>query len=378
MTQRFTVDGSAELEQRIEQWSEAFAHDVRQMIPANLLQAIVLGGGYGRGEGGVLKTPTGESAYNDLEFYIFVHGPLLWRERQFKNKLADLCHRWSEKSGVEFEAKLLTVEKLQRAPVSMMYYDMVVGHRWLFGEGGEFANCEHHRAAHRIPLHEATRLLMNRASGLLFAKELLEEMGFTPADADFVRRNISKAQLALGDVVLTAFGRYHSSCRERHRRLEKLDATTAAPWLGELVWRHATGVDFKLHPFTSNESAESLRAEHAAITNLAGQVFLWLEARRLNQSFVSHRDYAFNETAKHPDTRTVRNVAINFRAFGLRSVSIRYPRERLLNSLALLLWTPHALSDATNVRKLQSDLVTHETTFAGLVAAYRKIWNRFN
>ena len=378
MTQRFTVDGSAELEQRLEQWCNNFARDVRQIIPANLLQAIVLGGGYGRGEGGVLKTAPGESAYNDLEFYIFVRGPLLWRERQFKNKLADLCHRWSEKSGVEFEAKLLTVEKLQRALVSMMYYDMVVGHCWLFGEGGEFANCEHHRAAHRIPLHEATRLLMNRASGLLFAKELLEKTAFTAADADFVRRNIAKAQLALGDVVLTAFGRYHSSCRERHRRLEKLDATTAPPWLGELVSHHATGVDFKLHPFVSNESVQLLRAEHAAITNLAGQVFLWLEARRLNQSFLSHRDYALSQIIKHPDTRVLRNTAINFRAFGLRGISTRYPRERLLNSLALLLWTPHALSDARNLRKLQSALVTRETTFAGLVAAYRKIWNRFN
>src|ERR1041385_3320185 len=147
----------------------------------------------------------------------------------------------------------------------MMYYDLVVGHRWLFGKGGEFTNCEHHRAAHRIPLHEATRLLMNRASGLLFSKALLEKSNFSPADADFVRRNIAKAQLALGDVVLTAFGRYHSSCRERHRRLEKLDPTTAVPWLGELVSHHERGVHFKLHPYTSTESADTLRAEHAQI-----------------------------------------------------------------------------------------------------------------
>ena len=109
----------------------------------------------------------------------------------------------------------------------MFYYDLVVGHRWLFGRGGEFEDCEHHRAAHRIPLDEATRLLMNRSSGLLFSKTLIEKNEFTSADADFVRRNISKAQLALGDVVLTAFGRYHSSCRERHRRLEKLDIAAA-------------------------------------------------------------------------------------------------------------------------------------------------------
>jgi hypothetical protein len=378
MTQRFTVDGCAELEQRLEKWCVEFARDVRSIVPEQILEAIVLGGGYGRGEGGVLQSTAGESAYNDLEFYIFVRGPLFARERQFRGKLADVCHRCSENAGVEFEAKILTLKKLQNAPVSMMYHDLAVGHRWLYGSAGEFQNCDHHRAAHRIPLHEATRLLMNRASGLLYAKVLLEKPEFSLADADFVRRNISKAQLALGDVVLTAFGRYHASCRERHRRLEKLDATTAAPWVSELVNHHATGVDFKLHPFASSESLEKLRTEHAEITKLAEKVFLWLEERRLSQHFDSSRDYAFNPTRKHPDARSTRNALINFRAFGVRGISIRYPRERLLESLALLLWTPQALEDSSTLRKLQSNLMTSRADLEGLVEAYRTIWNRFN
>ena len=361
MTQRFTVDGSAELEQRLEKWCIDFAADVQRIIPSNILEAIVLGGGYGRGEGGVLRTPQGEQAYNDLEFYVFVRGPLLWRERQFKSALHELTHRWSEKSGVEFEAKLLTLEKIQRAPVSMFYYDLVVGHRWLHGAEGEFKNCDHHRAAHRIPLEEATRLLMNRSSGLLFAQ--------VSDDPDFIRRNISKAQLALGDVVLTAFGRYHSSCRERHRRLEKLESLP----FPNLLLHHATGVEFKLHPYASNESLEALKSELAELRDLAGQVFLWLERRRLETNFASHRDYALSPIQKHPDTRVVRNALINLRAF--RRVATRYPRERLLESLALLLWTPDPLA---HLPKLQRDLVTRETTFPGLVAAYRKIWNRFN
>jgi hypothetical protein len=378
MTQRFTVDGSAELEQRLEKWTNEFAQDVREIIPADILQAIVLGGGYGRGEGGVLRGPNGDLPYNDLEFYIFVRGPLLWRERQFRYALYQLAHRWTEKSGVEFESKLLTFAKLQTAPVSMMYYDLVVGHRWLLGPGGEFPNCEQHRAAHRIPLHEATRLLMNRASGLLFSKVLLEKTVFTAADSDFVRRNISKAQLALGDVVLTAFGRYHASCRERHRRLEKLEPTATVPWLSELLRHHAIGVEFKLHPCVCQEPADQLRAAHAEITALAGHVFLWLEERRLAQPFSSHRDYAFSLVQKHPDPRKFRNLLVNLRAFGLRSISTRYPRERLLESLALLLWTPNATSDPTAVAKLRSNLVTSAATFSGLVAAYRRIWNQFN
>src|SRR3954465_5797702 len=191
MTQRFTVDGSAELELRLEMWSAEFAENVRRIIPANVLEAIVLGGGYGRGKGGVLRTANGEGAYNDLEFYVFVRRPLLLREHQLKHKLNEVGHRWTEKTGVEFESKLLTFEKIQKAAVSMFYYDLVVGHRWILGGASEFQNCDHHRAAHRIPLEEATRLLMNRASGLLFSKALLDKSDFDSGDADFVRRNIS-------------------------------------------------------------------------------------------------------------------------------------------------------------------------------------------
>jgi hypothetical protein len=376
--QRFTTDGSATMEERLAEWCAGFAEDVRKLIPEGVLEAIVLGGGYGRGEGGVLRTDEGDFPYNDLEFYIFVRGPLLLRERQYRGSPAEVTHRWSEKTGIEFEAKILTFTKIQRSPVTMFYHDLVMGHRWIYGGGQEFADCEHQRAAHRIPMHEATRLLMNRSSGLLFSAALLEADNFSTKDSDFVRRNIAKAQLALGDVVLTAFGRYHSSCRERHRRLEKLEPMVSAPWLSELLAHHQTGVLFKLHPFASNEPQDALAREHAQVTELAGRIFLWLEERRLGMAFDSHRHYAFHQISKQPETARARNVLINLRTFGPRVISNRYPRERLLESLALLLWTPEALDDDLSVQKIQRDLATRSTTFEGLVDAYRKLWCRFN
>lgn len=378
MTQRFTTDGSESLEQCLAGWCAGFTQDVRDAISPAHLEAIVLGGGYGRGEGGVLRSGKADKPYNDLEFYIFVRGPLLLRERQYKNQIARITHAWSEKTALEFESKILSFEKIKRSPVSMFYHDLVVGHRWLLGDAQEFFDCDQHRAAHRIPLHEATRLMMNRSSGLLFSEALLEKEDFANADADFVRRNISKAQLAIGDVVLTAFGRYHWSCRERRRRLEKLESIASLPWLTEIISHHQLGVLFKLHPFTSNESKSILAREHAEVTALAGKVFLWLEERRLGQPFKSLRQYAFNKRPKQPDTHPLRNFLINLRTFGPGGFSLRYPRERLLESLALLLWTPEALDNDLALQKLQKDLATRETTFAGLVHAYEILWRRFN
>ena len=378
MTPRFTIDGSEGLEKRLAEWCAGFTQDVQRVIDASHLEAIVLGGGYGRGEGGVLREASEDRPYNDLEFYIFLRKPLLLWERQYKQRVSDIAHRWTEKAGLEFEAKILSFAKIQNSPVTMFYHDLVVGHRWLFGSPQEFLNCEHHRAAHRIPLHEATRLLMNRSSGLLFSAVLLEKDDFTAGDADFVRRNISKAQLALGDVILAAFGRYHSSCRERRRRLEKLGDIPSLPWLSEIISHHQIGVLFKLHPFGSNEPRSALAREHAELTNLAGNVFLWLEQRRLVADFGSHNDYASSHISKQPDTVGIKNLLINLRTFGVTGFSTRYPRQRLLEGLALLLWSPAALDNDRVLQKLQRDLRTRDTTFSGLVEAYRKLWTQFN
>src|SRR6266513_2503014 len=76
---------------------------------------------------------------------------------------------------------------------------MVTGHRWLLGEESLLIGCQHHRQAERIPLSEATRLLMNRCTGLLLAGERLDRASLSRDDADFINRNLAKAKLAFGD-----------------------------------------------------------------------------------------------------------------------------------------------------------------------------------
>src|SRR5206468_4075679 len=71
---RFTLDGSDALENRLAQLCERIFTGVQSLVPSHKLEALVLGGGYGRGQGGVLRTQSGDQPYNDLEFYVFLHG----------------------------------------------------------------------------------------------------------------------------------------------------------------------------------------------------------------------------------------------------------------------------------------------------------------
>jgi hypothetical protein len=340
------------------------------------VEGLLLGGGYGRGEGGVLQTIDGERPYNDLEFYVFVRGNRHAFEFRHRDTLEQIGHNLSPSVGLEVEFKIMSLDELRRTPISMFFYDMIAGHKWLVGDDDLFRGCEQHRAAHLLPLSEATRLLMNRCTGLLFAREHLAVEPFEDENADFIRRNIRKAQLAFGDAILAAFGRYHWSCRTRHERLNKL--TVPLPWRSALIAHHARGVDFKLHPVKSEEAREALTAELNDIIAFAGDLWLWLESRRLRHSFISARHYATNSEAKWPGAKRTRNLLQNLKLFRRPLVrgAMRHPRERVLESLALLLWEPLALTDSTLRNLLTRNLRSQVTDRPTAVRRYAAIWSR--
>jgi hypothetical protein len=252
-----------------------------------------------------------------------------------------------------------------------------MGHRWLLGDDSTFAGCEHHRDAARIPLSEATRLLMNRCSGLLFAREKLERGDFSAEDADFVCRNLAKTELALGDVVLMAFGRYHWSCLERGRRLRALGSADDLPWIEEVRKRHAAGVAFKLQPYRSLLSRDALQEHFCEVSALALRSWLWLENRRLGCGFRSASDYASSHTNKWPGTSSWRNWIANVRVFGPHGLLLprhrRHARERILNALVLLLWV-RAETSQESTWKVRRELLLSKPS--AMIPSYRDRWRR--
>lgn len=376
-TTRMTRDGSEALEARLARTCAEIGTEIQRIVPPDALQALLLGGGYGRGEGGVLATPGGDEPYNDLEFFVLIEGLPRLNERRFGAAIHQLGHRMTEALGIEVEFKIISLEKLAASGSSIFYYDLVVGHRLIVGPPDVLKDCSHHTDATRIPKHEATRLLMNRCSGLLFAAERLQRSGFSAADADFTGRNVAKAQLALGDAVLATLGQYHWSCLERHKRLTGIHA--AALPMAELVAFHQDGVAFKLHPYQSSASQDELKALHARVCQTAWAVWQWQEQQRLGIPAGSPLSYGRSGN-KCPETSAVKNALIRLRTFGLKGVLspslFRYPREALLNTLPLLLWAPELVP--ANSGWLSRQFVSPVTTWADSLTTYARLWERFN
>lgn len=379
--QRFTLDGGEALEEHLARICARIVHGVRGLIPPRRLEAVALGGGYGRSEGGVLVTTDGERTYNDIEFYVFVRGNrhvAHWRHARALDVLGEIL---TPAAGAHVEFKIASRRELERQPISMFSYDLISGHRIVHGPESIFRNCTHHRHAPRIPLSEASRLLMNRCSGLLLARDKLEAPAFTPGDADFVRRNIAKAALALGDAVLVALHRYHWSCRERHRRLAHDLTLGGMPrWSHDVLRLHEEGVHFKLHPERSTETREQLLARYEEILPFAQLVWLWIEERRLGCRFPDARSYALDARPKFPASTLGRDTVAHLKQNGWRGLMsgepLKPPRERLLRALSLLLWVPDALRQPQLVTRLQRELQTDAVALPSFVRAYCDLWSR--
>jgi hypothetical protein len=378
---RFTIDGDEALEASVGLACAQVVSGIRGLIPHSRLEAILLGGGYGRGEGGVLRGADGDRPYNDLEFYVAIRGNRHLNAARYRRRLEVLAEILTHVAGIEVEFKTTSLSEMASKPVSMFSYDLACGHRLLWtGRGADDGPWLRHLDARAIPLAEATRLLMNRGTGLLLARSKLEAPEFPASASDFVQRNIAKAQLACGDALLVAHGEYHWSCRVRHRRLAALSNSLGFPPLESVLRHHAAGVEFKLRPSMAVAPREPLAALHREVTDLARGCWLATESLRLGPTFNSVREYARARGDKCPGTPAPLNALLNLRADGAQGrrpgALWRHPRGRIYTSLALLLWEPDSGTDPFKRVSLESELGRCTVADGGFAGAYRSLWER--
>ena len=165
---------------------------------------LVLGGGYGRGEGGATAA---HRLYNDLDLFVFLDAPEA-AFPSFAQRLAPIAAAFTARLGVDVDFTLRTAARLRRDGRRLMVQELLRGHVALDPADFDLAAWSgvRPRAAADLPAGEAARLVMNRGMGLEFARRRLSANGGR-ADA-FVLRNLNKAVLGAGDARLIAEGRY--------------------------------------------------------------------------------------------------------------------------------------------------------------------------
>lgn len=302
--------------------------------------ALVLGGGYGRGEGGVMMDGGGPAFSNDLDYFLFDEAPDAPELCQWCRKVE---RDESAKLGIDVEIKCLRPGSIGDPSRSMMFADLVAGHVVVAGDAGFLEEMKAGLDFSRIEAGEAVRLLWNRGSGMFFSRC---RMG-NPEALGFVIRNHAKLKLALGDAWLCLDGKYTPWCRERGARLGECalpgDAGLIAEW-------HAQGVDFKFHPFSSGPSWAELKEESVRLVSAWEKVYLTAEGRRLGIELPDFSSYLALPRIISEGS-FLRNLALALRDRLKRGACLRplgdYPRAALMRALPCLLGlTPGGVAEA--------------------------------
>jgi len=304
---RYTVRGSEELDARIDIHLE---HIVETAAP--VCDAIILLGGYGRGEGTPLIRPDGtQSPFNDYDLVAVVHTVNPAVRLHFKS----LAGQLSEDLGLPVDLAPYQRSRLPLCEFSLLNYEMKYGHMVLRGPE-DILDAMPDYAHDAIPLHEGSRLLLNRGKLLLDIRQRLAGSGaLSEEEVLRFKKFIFKAWLAFGDAALLAAGRYHIAYSVKKTRIDQIGACPERSLVAE---RYRQAVELKewgdyqaMEPFDLPAEFERARAVFL-------QFLPW-----------------YRQQYRGRECSVPKAVALNLRWTG--SLCTRHPREQLYDRIAELL-----------------------------------------
>ncbi|MCB9800430.1 MAG: hypothetical protein H6757_06695 [Candidatus Omnitrophica bacterium] len=307
-------------------------YEVSLALGDNLI-ALVLGGGYGRGEGGVACIDGCEVPYNDLDLSLIVRKKkpsILPRLNSIRDKYSDRLH-----IHVDFSCPL-TIEELSHLPHWLMWKELIEGHQTLYGPADLLEKFTPVYLKKDLPPIEAARLLLNRGAGLLWALRIIR--GVEPApDQDFIPRNYQKCILSLGDALAIACRCHQTAYSGREAIVIPL--LRDIPDLAgiHLENDYCKALEFRFRP-QFYEAGHYIEQDLQELAQKWGRVFLYVEKLRTGKKWTSLADYIrWSGIREHAQNRLKdwpRNLVKNLEN---GRFSLKYPREFLFRQLPGLL-----------------------------------------
>lgn len=187
---------------------------VRDEVPA--VEGLLLEGGFGRGEGGVVPSGDSYQLVNDIDLLVVSHQPL----RSRSQVAASVRRIFQEETGIDrCDIAHLLFKDIPRLSPTVQNYDRIHGSSVLIGRPDLLRGAPIIKASDIRP-REAEKLLFTRMISFLIVHRGL--MG-GPVDEFFHRQQLAKATIAAADALLILKGEYHHSYTVRMERARGLD-----------------------------------------------------------------------------------------------------------------------------------------------------------
>ncbi|MBM4395522.1 MAG: hypothetical protein FJ087_07505 [Deltaproteobacteria bacterium] len=285
MTARLTARGGPAVEARVAGIVADASATLRAALPSSLYRAVLLVGGYGRGEGGVQVVRGEERPANNLDVLV-VTSALGTVARGAVKRIADAAlGPVAARAGIGIDVGVVPAATVERAPCRVFWYDVRHGHRTLFGDPDWAPSLARFTADAILP-SDVRDLLVNRATLLVIDDSVLAR-GRPEGDVrrQVVRHGI-KAVIGAGDALLFFLGGYHWKNAERQRRMRERPGVPS-----DLAALYDEAMETRFRSDDAPWDARDLAAWVDRLRAAARDAHLAVEARRLEKAGLTWEGY---------------------------------------------------------------------------------------
>jgi len=380
---RFTVKGSPVIEKKILEMIRIIAESMTSAIKKEKYKALVLLGGYGRGEGGVLIENGKEKPHNNFDFILITENLNEHDQYQLKTKIDELMISIEEKIDLVIDFNIISRSKLTNSPCRMIWYDMRFGHKTILGDKN-FVPSLKSFSKKRIPNWEARNLIVNRGTLMIINELILEKEPITENYKKLVIKHAIKAIIAYGDALLFFLGDYSWSYVERQKKMSARDDIDQT-----FKKLYDEAMEFRFKPDYKLYLKKDLKLWIKTLQNNFNKIHLFCESKRLRINDLNWKNYT-EHAFKHAffeeiiSLRTIAKKVINLSKSNaypgkggvLTSLGFRTSgKEGILPILFPLIAYHLSINEFKTIGKkiLNSD----GTDISSLRIAYLKEWGRY-
>ena len=261
-------------------------------LMGNNVYAIVLYGGFGRGEGSVEYREGKFRIINDFDILVLTKNHFILKYAKFKNRLNNL----SKSLAKEMEMKLIDLSLRDSShfskysPLTIYNYELKYGSKTLFGDF-DMRSALPNYDSRKINLDEGTTFFIKRGAGLLIAaKYLVNNMLIHNLYGENFIIETQKAIIAVGDSMLLEKKEYHYSYSERLNRFKNLEYKDGIYLKTAPLYEDA--ISNKLKPNFEKYLEMNFRDFFFLTQKIFNEYFYIYEQQRLNIKFKNWVDYS--------------------------------------------------------------------------------------
>ena len=378
---KLSIKGSLHFEQKMTDLLNDISSDIEKHIPSDHYKCVILIGGYGRGEGGVIKIQNIEYPHNNLDFLIVSKGLNKTSELKLKKDINKIIIKHCQRVDIDFDLSLISEFKLKACDPLVITYDMKYGHKVINGDSTFLKNMERFNIEY-IPDWDIRNLMVNRGTLLTINDLILNKKYHTMKDIKTVIKHCVKAIIGYGDALLYYNGNYHYSYVEKQRRMSNLTHIDQ-----EFRKMYDDAMSFRFEPNYQKYLEEDLIQFQKNVKRVLKEVHLECESMALKKKNIQWSTYF--ETALNSSSNTfgiktllknIRNLLLPYCFIKELSLKNRLRAKMLGMRGVLPLLFPYIafeMHDNKNQKMINEFFDIHTSNNSTLKEEYLLFWGKY-